>query len=239
MKAPSFNDLILFENEQVVVVNKPPHLSSLDERFTEKTSLLKLARSYNPELRLCHRLDKETSGVLVLAKDDDTYRTIAMEFEHRRVLKRYHAIVDGIHKFENLEVDLPIGTARNGLMRIDFSEGKDALTYFSSVKYFRHYTLVECTPITGRTHQIRVHLASQKATIAGDLAYGGKEPFLSRLKRKFKISEFEEERPMISRFALHARQIKFNLNESTEINVEAPYPKDIQVFVKQLEKYDN
>lgn len=238
MKWPPLQDMILFENENVVVVNKPPHLSSLDERIVENPSLLKIARAHHPELRLCHRLDKETSGALILAKNDETYRYVSMEFEHRRVLKRYHAVIEGIHRFDQLEVDLPIGPSRNGLMKIDFKEGKEALTYFNSLAYFRHYTLVECTPITGRTHQIRVHLAAQKAIIAGDSAYGGKAPLLSRIKRKYNIGEFEEERPMIGRFALHAYQIKFMASDGVEVDVTAPYPKDIQVLLKQLEKYD-
>lgn len=238
MKWPAFQDMILFENDQVIVVNKPPHLSSLDERFQEKTSLLQLARAYNPDLRLCHRLDKETSGALILAKNDETYRYVSMEFEHRRVLKRYHAVIEGIHRFEQLEVDLPIGSGRNGLMRVDFKEGKEALTYFNSLRYFRHFTLVECTPITGRTHQIRVHLAAQKAVITGDTAYNGKMPMLSRLKRKYNLGEFEEERPMINRFALHAQAITFYAADGVEVSVEAPCPKDFEVLLKQLDKYD-
>jgi 23S rRNA pseudouridine955/2504/2580 synthase len=239
MKKTTFADLVIFENDRVVVVNKPPMLSSLDERFTEAPSVLRLAKAHNADLRLCHRLDKETSGALILAKDDEAYRFISMEFEHRRVIKKYHAIVEGIHQFEMEEVDLPIGTGRNGLMRIDFGGGKDALTYFQSLNYFRHYTLVECTPITGRTHQIRVHLAARKAIIANDTAYGAKVPYLSELKRRFNLGKFEEEKPMIHRFALHARSIKFRCSETEEVSAEADYPNDFKVFLKQLEKYDS
>lgn len=239
MKKLEFTDLVLFENDQVVVVNKPPMLSSLDERFTEAPSLLRMAKAFNDDLRLCHRLDKETSGALILAKDDETYRFVSMEFEHRRVLKKYHAVVEGIHQFEMEEVDLPIGTGRSGLMRVDFGSGKEALTYFNSIQYFRHFTLVECTPITGRTHQIRVHLAARKATIANDTSYGAKVPFLSQIKRKFNLAKFEEEKPMINRFALHARALKFRCAEGVEVEVTAPYPKDMEVFLKQLEKWDS
>lgn len=239
MKKIQFTDLILFENDRVMVVNKPPMLSSLDERFADAPSLLRMAKAHDPELRLCHRLDKETSGALILAKDDDSYRFISMEFEHRRILKKYHAVVEGIQQFEMEEVDLPIGTGRNGLMRVDFGSGKEALTYFQSVQFFRHYTLVECTPITGRTHQIRVHLAARKAVIANDTAYGAKVPYLSAIKRKFNIGKFEEENPMIQRFALHARAIKFRWDEEQEVEVTAPYPKDMEVFLKQLEKWDS
>lgn len=239
MKKIKFTDLILLENDHVLVVNKPPMLSSLDERFADAPSVLRMAKAHDPDLRLCHRLDKETSGALVLAKTDEAYRFVSMEFEHRRVLKKYHALVEGIHQFEMEEVDMPIGPGRAGLMKIDFGGGKEALTYFNSIEYFRHYTLLECMPITGRTHQIRVHLAARKAVIANDTAYHAKVPFLSSIKRNFNMGKFDEERPMINRLALHAHSIKLRCAAEVEIEATAPYPNDFSVFLKQLEKYDS
>lgn len=239
MKKVQFTDLILFENDQVVVVNKPPMLSSLDERFADAPSLLRLAKSHHPDLRLCHRLDKETSGALILAKNDAAYRFISMEFEHRRVVKKYHAIVEGLHQFDMEEVDLPIGPFRNGLMKVDFGGGKEALTYFKSIAYFRHFTLVECTPITGRTHQIRVHLAARKAVITNDIAYGGKPPMLSNFKRNYNLGKFDEERPLIGRLALHAHSVTFRYAEDQEVTATAVYAPDFGVLLKQLEKYDS
>ncbi len=238
MKKLKFEDLILFETPEVIVINKPPFISSLDERSGEGDSILRLAKAHYEELQLCHRLDKETSGAMVIAKNPETYRHISMEFEHKRVLKKYHAVVEGNVDFQNLEVDLPIGKGKGGLMRIDYSEGKEAITYFTSLKFYRHYTLMQCIPITGRTHQIRIHLATQRTSISGDVAYGGKLPYLSQLKRKYNYPAEEEERAMMNRVALHAHAIKLNYGPELQLEVTAPYPKDFEVFVKQLDRYD-
>lgn len=239
LKFSPFKDWILYEDDHFMVVNKPPMMSSLDERGDmQATNVLAEARKYCPQAMLCHRLDKETSGALMIAKDEATYRYVSMQLEHRRVIKTYHAVIEGAHRFDNLEVDLPIGKGRGGAMRVDFREGKDALTFFTSIDYFRHYTLVACVPITGRTHQIRVHLASQQAVIAGDTLYQGHQPLLSRIKRHYHFSKFEEEKPMINRFALHAKKLKLMIADDKMVEIEAPYPKDLEVFVKQLDKYD-
>lgn len=238
MKPIQIRDILLYEDEHVLIFNKPPHISSLDERQGLNHSILSIARQYCPTVQLCHRLDKETSGLLVAAKNPETYRSISIEFEKRRVRKIYHAVVGGIQRFEETEVELPIGPAKDGLMRIDFKTGKDAFTIFKSVKFFKHYTLVGCFPVTGRTHQIRVHLASQNAPIVHDPAYGGPIPYLHEVKRKYSFGKFEEPQPMIKRFALHAYSIDFNLN-GIDLHFEAPYPKDFDVLVKLLEKYDS
>ncbi len=238
MKPISILDILLYEDDHLLIFNKPPFVSSLDERQGTAASILSIAREYCPTVQLCHRLDKETSGILVAAKDPETYREVSIEFEKRRVRKIYHAVVGGIHRFDELEVDLPIGPAKDGLMRIDFKTGKDAFTILKSLKFFRHFTLVGCFPVTGRTHQIRVHLASQNAPIVNDPAYGGEAPYLHEIKRKYSFGKFEESQPMIKRFALHARSIQFSIFKK-EFSFEAPYPKDFDVLIKLLEKYDS
>ncbi|TXI14781.1 MAG: RluA family pseudouridine synthase [Pedobacter sp.] len=238
MKFPKFEDYILFENEDILVVNKPPFLSSLDDRGGEGLNMLRLAKQYNPNAQICHRLDRETSGILLIAKNPETYRSISMQFEHRKVKKVYHAVIHGIHIFENLHVNLPILNLGNKNVAISKQHGKVAETIFNSIHYFKHYTLVECMPITGRMHQIRIHLASQRACIAGDDMYGGKPIFLSEIKRKYHIGKAQEELPIMKRFALHAREIKFHINQDTEMCFEAPYPKDFETLLKLLNKFD-
>ena len=239
MSKIKFEDLILHENEDYYIVNKPPFISSLDERNGEAISILRMAKKYFPESQLCHRLDKETSGILLIAKNPASYRHFSMLFEHRKMVKNYIAIVEGVHNFDMQEVYLPIGKGKEALMRVDFKEGKDALTFFNTEKFYKHFTLVRCTPITGRTHQIRVHLSSQNAVIAGDIAYGGSMPMLSKLKRKYiESTKDEDERPIIQRFALHARTLKFVDIEGVEKEFTADYPKDMAVFIKILEKFD-
>ncbi|HEY0899524.1 MAG TPA: pseudouridine synthase [Sphingobacteriaceae bacterium] len=238
MKFPKFQDIILFENDDLIVVNKPPFLTSLDEREGGEINLLRLAKQYSADAQICHRLDKETSGALIIAKNPEAYRHVSMQFERRKVNKVYHAVIDGTHVFEDLKVDLPILNLGNKNVTISRSEGKLAETWFKSLQYFKHYTLVECRPVTGRMHQIRIHLASQKASIAGDSMYGGKPVFLSNIKRGYRLGKDQEEQPIMKRFALHAKEITFKINEEETVTISAPYPKDFATLLKQLEQFD-
>lgn len=238
VKIPKFKDMIVFEDNRLIVINKPPFLSSLDERSGKELSVLKLARQYFADAQICHRLDRETSGLLLIAKNPETYRAVSIEFEHRRVKKVYHAIVDGTHVFDAFKVDLPILNQGSKKVVIDRAQGKRAETYFQSLIYFKHYTLIECQPITGRMHQIRIHLATQYASIVADTLYKGKPPYLSKIKRDYTIGKDKEEQPIMKRFALHAKELAITV-EGEEYNFEAPYPKDFATFLKQLKKYDS
>ena len=238
MKLISLSDIILFENENLVVVNKPAMLPTLEERTQTGKSLQQLAKAWNAEAQICHRLDKETSGCIIIAKNPETYRFVSMQFEHREVDKTYHAIVDGLFDFKELQINLPILNQGQGKVKIDRQEGKKAETIFNSIQFFKHYTLVSCKPITGRMHQLRIHLASQHAAIVGDEMYKGKAVFLSELKRKFKLGKDQEEQPIMKRFALHAYQITFNVAENSPVTIIAPYPKDFATLLKLLEKFD-
>jgi len=241
MKFPKFADLILFENDDVIVVNKPPFVSSLDERGegSSEISMLRLAKAYWDDAQICHRLDKETSGALIFAKNPEAYRSVSIQFEKRKVKKVYHAVIDGTHTFDNLLVDLPILNVGKGSVTISRQEGKRAETWFQSLKYYKHYTLVECRPVTGRMHQIRIHLATQRASIAGDEMYKGEPVFLSKLKRKYHLGKDQEELPIMKRFALHAYEVTFRINPETEVTIHAPYPKDFETLLKLLDKFDS
>lgn len=238
MKFPKFEDIILFEDNDLIIVSKPPFLASLDEREGGEINLLRLAKQYHEDAQICHRIDKETSGLLIIAKNPEAYRHVSMQFEHRKVKKVYHAIVDGTHVFDDLLVDLPILNAGKGNVLISRSEGKKADTYFKSLKYFKHYTLIEARPVTGRMHQIRIHLATQRASITGDDMYGGQPVYLSKIKRGYRLTD-EEEQPIMKRFALHAREVTFTMLNGEERTFEAPYPKDFAVLLKLLEKHDS
>ncbi len=235
----NFKDLIIFENDDYILINKPPHIASLDERQADNSqSILRLAKEYADDAQLCHRLDKETSGVLAIAKNPAAYRHLSMQFEHRQLEKRYHAVVNGTHDFEMISVYLPIAMKRDGTMvAIDRQKGKEADTIFNTMKVYRNHTLVECMPITGRMHQIRIHLVCLKAPIVCDPTYGGEMIYLSDLKRKFNLKKETEEQPLIKRVALHAHSLTFRLLNEEVIKIEAPYPKDFEVLVKQLDKF--
>lgn len=234
----NFKDLILFENEDYIVINKPPHVASINERTADKSvSILRMAKEYSPDAQAAHRLDKETSGALALAKNPAAYRHLAMQFEYREVTKRYHAVVNGVHDFDSISVFLPIAPLNDGTaVKIDRQKGKAAETIFFTLKAFRKHTLVECLPITGRMHQIRVHLQCLKAPIVCDPTYGGKDVYLSELKKNFNLKQETEEQPIMRRVALHAHSLSFKGLNGELIKVEAPYPKDFGVLVKLLEK---
>ena len=227
-------DLILFEDNDYFLVNKPPHLSTLEDR-NSPVNILALAREYVPDAQVCHRLDKDTSGLLAIAKNPEAYRHMSLQFEHREVTKIYHAIVDGIQNFKDTLVDEAILKLDDGVVRLSRREGKSAQTYFTSLETFRRHTLVECRPVTGRMHQIRIHLTTLKAPITGDETYGGKPFFLSSVKRGFNLKKQTEEQPLVKRMALHAFALHFKDLAGSEHRVEAPYPKDFQALLKQMQ----
>lgn len=236
MKSPriKLEELILWEDNDYFVVNKPPFVSTLQDR-ADPINLLALAKQYSDDAQACHRLDKDTSGAIAFAKNPEAYRHLSMQFENRQVGKVYHAVADGIQNFKDELVDAPIAKMDDGIAKISKREGKPAQTYFTSLKSYRFHTLVECRPVTGRMHQIRVHLAFLKAPITGDEQYGGKPFFLSSVKRGFNLKKLTEEQPLISRMALHAYALNFMDLKGKKVSVVAPYPKDIQALVRQLE----
>lgn len=238
MKHVRFEDIILYEDDDLIVVNKPPFLPSLDERTGEGQSLLRIAKKYCEDAQLCHRLDKETSGALVIAKNNEAYRHMSIKFENRELVKTYHAFVDGVVRFEDVKVDLPIRVDKSNRVNIDPVNGKPAITYFNTLEFFNYFTLIECKPVTGRMHQIRIHLASQNAVITADVAYRGKKPLLSNFKRNYNYPKWEHERPIANRFLLHAAKISFTTPKDKELTIEAPYAKDFNAFLKIVKRND-
>ena len=158
---------IIFENECVVVVNKPAGL--LSEAKGE----------YCPERTLAdfgivaHRLDRDTSGVMILAKDEDTLHFLKRQFQRRTVHKTYYAVVEGRPKLEQAKIDLPLirDMKRPTTFRVD-PNGKESETFYRLLKTNGEYSLVELKPITGRTHQLRVHMQYLGHPIVGDRVYG-------------------------------------------------------------------
>ncbi len=230
----SFPDLILTESDNYLIINKPPGISSLDDRRSER-NVLEMARHKFPEARLCHRLDKETSGILVISKNDKFYKYFSKLLETRSVTKLYHAVVEGIHDLDEVEMGKPIYTS-SSRSRIDYQQGKPSLTLVSTMEVYKKHTLVACMPFTGRMHQIRVHLSDWGAPIVADSKYGGPSIYLSEIKRKYKMGKDQEERPLISRLALHSAGISFEGLNGKIVKIKAPYPKDFNVLIKQLEK---
>lgn len=223
---------IIFENSDYLLINKPPFISTLEDR-NDDVNILKSVREQYPDAQVGHRLDKDTSGILAVALNPEAYRNISMQLEHREASKVYHAVAEGNHNFKDEKVDAPILKQADGKVKIS-REGKMAETWFTSLEHFKGYTFVECRPVTGRMHQIRIHLASLKAPIAGDEQYGGHPVLLSALKRNYNLKRDTIEEPLIKRMALHAFSLEFSGLDGKMLKGEAPYPKDFRVLLKQL-----
>ena len=241
MRRISLDDMVLLEDQAYLVVNKPAGLSTLNDR-NDQSNLLSLVRERFPEASAAHRLDKETSGALVVAKSAEAYRAASLQFEGRQVEKIYHAVVDGSPDYQGEEVDAPILKLPDGTVRIS-KQGKPSLTRFTTLEHFGRHALVEARPITGRTHQIRIHLALLGTPIAGDVTYGGKPVLLSAIKRRYKPGKPSEtddsdaqERPLMQRMALHAEKITFHGLNGQIIQAQAPYPKDFKALLNQLRR---
>ncbi len=233
MKPIKLTDLIIAESDDFVILNKPYGVASSVDRSGD-ISIPALIEKAKLDWKAIHRTDKNTSGILVLAKNDVFYRHFSMLMEHRKVTKLYHAIVDGLASFKELLVK------KNILYKADHvlisKDGKSAVTILNTKAMYKYHTLVECKPITGRMHQIRIHLADAGYPIVADSLYGGKEVFLSQIKKNFNLKQWTEEKPLISRHALHAFSIGFEGLNKENLYFEAEYPKDIRALVTQLEK---
>ncbi|MCS6972908.1 MAG: pseudouridine synthase [Cyclobacteriaceae bacterium] len=233
MKSSFFEEYLLWEDENWVAINKPPGISTLADRASD-LNMLELIRKRYPDAQACHRLDKETSGVLIFARNPEAYRHLSLQFQNRQVEKLYHAVVHGVHRYENFTIDAALDTRDAPPVKV-VSRGKKSVTVVSTINVYRQHTLVACRPFTGRMHQIRVHLAYAGTPIAGDTLYGGSPVYLSALKPGFRLKKGTLEQPLMGRAALHALTLDFKDFEGKQIRMEAPYPKDFRALVRQLE----
>lgn len=230
----NIDNITLSDSEDYLALNKPPGFSSLEDR-RDSENLLKMVRRRYPHARICHRLDKDTSGVIVFAKNDEAYRNLSIQFENRSTQKTYHAVVHGEPDFESLVIDDPIYVAGSGKVRIDHGSGKKSQTTVKVLRRYEMLTLLECKPLSGRKHQIRVHLANSGFPVVQDSLYGGGPVYLSQVKRNYK--QREAERPIINRLALHALSISFAGRQGEPVMIAADYPQDFSVLIKLLDKY--
>ena len=236
MKIPEF---IVFENDDLIALNKPSGLLSIPDRQGKDVSLKVLLKEKYGNIFTVHRLDKDTSGLIVFAKNETTHKHLSLQFEGRQTKKIYQGLVIGSLMEAQGSIDSPIAEhpALNGTMIIH-RNGKEALTDYEVLEDFVIYSLVQFRIHTGRTHQIRVHMKDIGHPIVCDELYGDGKPILvSSLKSKFKLSkDVEEERPILNRLALHAFQLTFADFNGNPVELEAPLPKDMRATLQQLAK---
>ncbi len=222
---------IVYEDSHLMVINKPAGMVVHPAAGHASGTLVHAALAHVPELEgingeqrpgVVHRLDKDTSGLILMAKDDRTQRWLQDQFRLRKVRKIYLALVDGHPPTPQGRVEAPIGRdpAHRKQMAITSAEkGRAAVSEYFTRQRFEVHTLLEVHPLTGRTHQIRLHLAFIGCPIVGDMVYGRKKPSLP-VPRQF----------------LHAAQLAFTLpGEQTPRTFEAPLPPDLQAVLTKLQ----
>ena len=242
------SELIMFENNDFIVVNKPSGLLSIPDREGKEISLKNLMQRQYSEIFTVHRLDKETSGIIVFAKNDNAHKYLSQQFSSsvggdpgtvKETEKIYLGLVVGSLVNNKGIIDSPImeHPTKKGFMVVN-RKGKQAVTEYELLEDFGIYSWTRFQIHTGRTHQIRVHMKEIGHPIACDSLYGdGKPVFLSAIKHNFKLSKKEEEeRPILNRLALHSYKLRFTGPGGQTHEFEAPVPKDLKATLQQLSK---
>jgi 23S rRNA pseudouridine1911/1915/1917 synthase len=231
---------VLHLDADLVVVDKPAGVPAAGGGSKETTLIDLLAEL--PELadegpvRVVHRLDKDASGVIAYARTLPAQQQLVRQFMDRAVEKVYIAIVSG-YVTQDGEIDLPLAfDPRVGRGRVSTSRGKPALTRYRVIQRLAGNTLLECRPLTGRTHQIRIHLSAIEHPLTIDPLYGGgREVLLSAHKPGYQPSQRRAERPLIDRLTLHAAQLTFDHpTRSERMTLSAPLAKDMRITIDQL-----
>jgi 23S rRNA pseudouridine1911/1915/1917 synthase len=228
---------IVYENEDVMVVNKPAGMVVHPAAGHFSGTLVHAALAHAPEIEsmgiegiggerrpgVVHRLDKNTSGIILLAKNDQAHRHLVNRFKDRKVEKVYIALVDGAPPTPQGRIETPIGRSsanRKKMAVTSSSRGREAVTEYKTIETFPNHTLLEVHPITGRTHQIRIHLDFLKCPISGDTVYGRQKPTIE-----------------IDRHFLHAARITITLpEEDSPRQFTAPLPPDLVEVLVNLRK---
>jgi 23S rRNA pseudouridine1911/1915/1917 synthase len=236
---------IIYEDDDIIVLNKPPDMVVHPARGNTDGTLVNALAFYSDKLSsglgefrpgIVHRLDRDTTGVMVITKNDVAQWKIAKQFEQRKTKKSYLAVVHGTPDLSADRINAPLGVhpkiREKYAIRPEI--GKEAITFYKVIESFRGFSLLELNPKTGRTHQIRVHLSYIKHPIVADDMYGGKLVYPWQLADQ----EPAVQEPVISRVALHAWTLEFTHPTTKKpVKFEAPLPQDMQNLLALLRKY--
>jgi RluA family pseudouridine synthase len=244
---------VLFEDDALLAIDKPSGLLISPDRYDpERANLMKLLHrdiargaAWAIERKItylanAHRLDFGTSGVVLLAKTKPALIELANQFSIEKTGKIYLTLVQGSPELDEFEVDASLAPhpTRPQFIRVDEKNGKRSRTAFRALERFKGYTLLQCMPFTGRTHQIRVHLMSKHLPVVADESYGGRPLMLSSLKKNYRLKPGREELPLIGRLALHASQLTvIHPVTRDSVTIDAPLPKDFSVALKFLRRF--
>lgn len=231
----------IHEDDDIIAFNKPSGLLTIPHRFnTEEMSVVRLAEKEYGKLFVIHRIDRDTSGAIILAKNETAHRHYSIAFQNRDVEKFYKAFCYGNPLQESGDINSGImeHPTIKGKMVIN-RKGKEARTSYTVLNKWQGYTYYDIQIHTGRTHQIRVHLQSIGTPIICDSLYGNGHPLkLSDFKKKYNPNNTDaEERGLINRLALHSHELKVKNLNGDLLTITAPIPKDFSAAIKQLDKW--
>ncbi len=236
---------VVYEDEDLILINKQANIIVHPARGNKHGTLVNALVHYSDALSsglgefrpgIVHRLDRNTTGIMIVAKNDETQWKIAKQFENREITKEYLAIVHGTPELTADCINAPLGVHPRFREKyaVRPEKGKKSLTFYEVLEAFTGYSLVKCAPKTGRTHQIRVHLSHIKHPIVADDMYGGKLVYPWQLEN----GEAQVQDPLLARCALHAWNITFRHPKSEEmVRFEAPMPEDMVGLLDMLRSH--
>lgn len=232
---------IIYKDADLIAINKPSGWLSIPDRHdAELYSVKSWFEAKGEKIFIVHRIDRDTSGLLLLARNPEAHKYYNTLFEQRTLKKTYYGLVVGSVAEDQGVYDQPIEQHPTllGKMRVG-RKGKPAITHYTVEERFRGFTWVKFQIETGRTHQIRVHLYNAGHSLVCDPLYGNPDPILlSSFKKKFNMSQKdEEERPLLSRLALHAYSVDLVDRQGEAHTFVAPLPRDLDATLKQLRKW--
>lgn len=232
---------IIFEHADFIIINKAPGVPVIPDRYrSEAPNLRNLLSEIFEELFIVHRLDADTSGVMVIAKTARMHRHLSLQFQNHEVRKTYLGLIEGKPVQSDFTIDKPIEQAGSGKMRIH-PKGKAAVTHISVIETFRSFSLVKIRTEQGKTHQIRVHLQSTGHPLVADPIYGLRQTLtiLDIKGPKTHLTKSGMIRPLIARTALHAAELIFSAMSGKSMEFSASLPKDFEATLKQLRRWQS